>query len=237
MKNEFVIKSNDIIRNFGYDYSEAEYKAIAYVCSLYKKHEKEVETIETYRFTVMIQDFLKSCNVDLHGGSVYSWVRKIFESLERKSEWIPVYDKDGKELTTRVSWISKCYFEKSDRIEFYADRDLYWYICGLESRFTKYELDMYLNMNGKHTLRLYELIKSYESMNKFSEDLDVLKKILYVHDKVKYEKTSKFIKEIIVPSIEEINRKSDLKIEFTPLMTKNKITAIEFKVKKGKRRE
>lgn len=235
MQKEFVIKSNDIIRNFSYDYTETEYKAIAYVCSVYKQHEKDVEQIETYRFSILIQDFIKACGLDLHGGSAYFWVRKIFETLEKKSKWISVYDKDGKEWTTNISWISKCYFDKKDRIEFYADRDLYWFVCGLENRFTSYELKMYMSMNGKHALRLYEILKSYESVKGLNEDIDTLKKLLAVQGKVKYEKTGKFIKEVIAPAVEEINNKTDLKITFSQVMTKNKITGINFKISKEKR--
>ena len=125
MKNEFVIKSNDIIRNFSYDYTEAEYKAIAYICSVFKQHEKDVDQIETYRFSIIIQDFLKACGINNHSGSLYKWVRDIFDTLESQSEWLSVYDKDGRELTTKVRWISKCYFDESESVEFYADRDLY----------------------------------------------------------------------------------------------------------------
>ena len=235
MKNEFVIKSNDIIRNFSYDYTEAEYKAIAYICSVFKQHEKDVDQIETYRFSIIIQDFLKACGINNHSGSLYKWVRDIFDTLESQSEWLSVYDKDGRELTTKVRWISKCYFDESDRVEFYADRDLYWYICGLENRFTKYELKMYLSMSGKHALRLYEILKSYESVNGFSEDIDTLKRLLSVQGKVKYEKPGKFIKEIIDPAVKEINEKTDLKITYERVMFKNKITGIAFKIKKEKR--
>ena len=90
-------------------------------------------------------------------------------------------------------------------------------------------------MNGKHALRLYEILKSYESVKGLNEDIDTLKKLLSVQGKVKYEKTGKFIKEVIAPAVEEINNKTDLKISFTQVMTKNKITGIDFKIVKEKR--
>ncbi len=238
-KKEFVVKSNDIIRDFKYDYNEREYKLIAYICSVYKEHEAEVDSIETFRFSVLLKDVARICgfcDCDIISGQIYSEIRKLFKTLEKKSDWIPVFNKDGKEFTTSVSWISKAYFEKRDRVEFYADRDLYWYICDLKERFTQYELRRYMTLNSKYSLRLYELFKSYEYCKSYQVAIDDLKSLLCVDKKAKYNDNSHFLELIVRPAIKEINEKMDLKIDLSVIKTGRSISDLFFEIGKGKKK-
>ncbi len=235
MKEEFVIKSNDIIRNFRYDYTEKELKAIAYICAIYKAHEHEVETIETFRFSFLIKDFIEACGSSDFSGNAYNEVRKLISTLEKKSEWISVFSTNNKEMFTSVSWIAKSYFDKRDRVEFYADRDLYWYICGLTERYTAYELVNIMKMHGKHALRMYELLKSYEFCKSYTVDISELKFLLAVDGKKKYENNSHFISEIIAPAVKEINDKTDLIITYETIHTGRKISDLFFKIRTNKK--
>jgi len=84
----------------------------------------------------------------------------------------------------------------------------------LKRRYTSYELKYILLLDLKHSPILYELFKKNEKLGKFRIPLDRLRDILGISDKPTYRMWGAFLKKILIPSLEEINEKTDLIVDF-----------------------
>jgi len=84
----------------------------------------------------------------------------------------------------------------------------------LKRRYTSYELKYILLLDLKHSPIFYELFKKNEKLGKFKISLDKLREILGVADKPTYKLWGAFLKKILIPSLEEINEKTDIEVNF-----------------------
>ena len=85
-------------------------------------------------------------------------------------------------------------------------------------------------MKNKFSVSLYELFFSYSFKGKFDISLDELRSYLGITDN-EYTKVKIFKRNIIKKSIEEINDKTNLRVEYKDLKTGRRITGFKFLIK------
>jgi len=79
--------------------------------------------------------------------------------------------------------------------------------------YTSYELKYVLPMQSKYSIRLYEILKSYQKNNReWYFKTEVLKKLLDCETNSSYKNFADFQKRVLDIAVEEINRYTDLKI-------------------------
>jgi plasmid replication initiation protein len=98
-------------------------------------------------------------------------------------------------------------------------------------------LDIQYSFSLKYSKLLYELLKDYEGINKITINYDLLLGLLNVKNVDRYSKFSYFNGEILKPSMNEINEKSDILIDFEPIKEKPndermQVTKIKFTINK-----
>lgn len=239
-RNYIVAKSNQIVQKSRYDFSMAEQRMIAYICSKIKP----IETIDKakgipfqleYDFNIL--DYSRICGIQ-DNGRVYEECKALLKGLRDKSMWLTL--SDGSETT--VGWLAKATTNKKSGIaKIKIDEDLAPYLFDLQSKFLSYGLKNILNMKSQYSIRLYELLKSYygiksgqgQTDNKkvsWTINLDELKKQLMVDTIKSYSNYAEFKRKILEVAQKEINELTDISIYFEPITKGRKTEKVKFTI-------
>lgn len=218
-RNELVVKSNDLIRNTRYNLSVVEQKIVIYLISKIIAEDKDLKTV----------DFSVSEYCDLtgirKGGRGYQLVKDSIRSLRNKSYWIPT----DEETEILFSWIDTAEIKKkSGIIEIKLSESLKPFLLQLKGNFTKYELINVLTLSSKYSIRLYELLKSYLWLHTWEIDIESFRELMLISDKYKeYKDLQRYV---IQPSLREINKYTDLSVDFYTRKNGRKINKLGFKI-------
>ena len=212
-----VIKHNDIIQKARFDLTTQEQKVILYLISKIKPGDMNFE-----EHVFEITDFCRVCGLDEDSGGNYAYIKKTLKSLRDKSIWVTL--PNGGETT--LSWLRKVTIhKKSGSIAIRLDDDMKPYLLHLQSHFTQYELFYTLGMRSQYSIRLYELLKSYEYRRRTVLDIEELKKILSAEH---YALFGDFKRRVLDISLNEINSLTDLQAEYQLTKNGRKYAKIEF---------
>ena len=105
------------------------------------------------------------------------------------------------------------------------------YISQIKSRFTSYKLRNIANLQSSHSIRLYELLMKFNATGERVIYLNDFKAALGISDKYKEFKILK--RDVIVPSVKELNQRSDLVIKFETIKKGRSVAALEFEFKQS----
>lgn len=226
-----VVKGNDLIQRSRFELSLSEQKTISFICSMIKpiKKTKSTNTEDiSYRleYTFDIRDYCKVCGIDYDSGQNYSAIKATLKKLSDRSMWL-----DDGECEILVRWLSKVKINKrSGKAVVIIDQDLAPYLFKLGQKFTQYQLYNVLAMKSAFSVRIYELLKSYEFQKLKVFDLEQLKILLMVDSVKSYKNYSDFKKRVLDKAKEEINELTDLNISFRPIIKGKKVVKIEFTI-------
>lgn len=240
-----VCKSNDIVQKTRYDFSLAEQRMIAYICSKIKPIEaldraKGVAYQLEYDFNIL--DYARICGIE-DNGRVYEECKALLKGLRDKSMWLTL--PDGSETT--VGWLAKATTNKRSGIaKIKIDEDLAPYLFDLQTKFLSYGLKNILNMKSQYSIRLYELLKSYHDMKvgqtdhreklekaykpkkiSWTVDLEEFKKLLMVDTIKSYENYKNLRIKVLEVAQKEINELTDINIYFEPIKKGRKVVKIK----------
>ena len=214
-----VVKRNDLIQKSRHHLSAQEQKIVLYLISKIKHDDND---LKLYDFR--LKDFCEVCGVDISGGN-YSLLKDTIKKLADKSIWITL--DDGRE--TLVRWIERPYLDRKDGIiQIKLDELMKPYLLELKNHFTVYNLYFTLGMKSKYSLRIYELLKSYQNMGQCEFEIEQLKKMLFVE---KYERYQDFRIKVLQIAIREINDYSDIFVTYNLEKKSHKFHKIKFYIK------
>lgn len=215
-----VVKSNDLIQKTRYSLTLPEQKTIAYICSMIEPNSDKME------FIFDIREYAKICGFDYENGKNYMNIKATLKKLADISMWLEIGDEE-----VLVRWLSKVKTnKKSGKAFIQIDEDLMPYLVNLKERFTQYEIYNILAMKSGFSLRIYELLKSYQKLGKKKFAIDDLKEKLMVQDVKSYDNFKDFRRKVIEVAVEEINELTDLQITWEPERKGRKIVAITFHI-------
>lgn len=242
-----VAKSNTIVQKSRYDFSVAEQRTIAYICSKIKPltvldKAKHVPYQLEYEFKIL--DYTRTCGLE-DNGKLYEDVKATLKSLSDKSMWLQ--QEDGSEVLVR--WLAKARTnKKSGKVTIKLDEDMVPYLFDLKEKFLSYGLKNILNMKSQYSIRLYELLKSiqgqkngFDHRDKLTKskdpytaewivDVDQLKKTLMVDSIKSYKDFGVFRQKVLEPAMKEINLLTDINVEYEPITKGRKVIKIQFKI-------
>jgi len=221
LRGHTIVKSNDLIQKSRFQLSLQEQKIILFLISRIKPTDDDF----IYQ-DFSTSEFCKICGVDSDNGKNYKNVKDTIKALADKSLWLML--DNGTE--TLVRWINKAWIsKKSGIIKVRLDDDMKPYLLQLQSRFTQYELLYTLAMRSQYSIRLYELLKSYEYTKKpIRFEIEELKRLLSAGNYTRYPDFKRFVIDI---AMREINDLSDLTFTYEIIKTGRKFGKIEFFVK------
>lgn len=110
------------------------------------------------------------------------------------------------------------------------------YILELREMFTKYEYAEILTLSSVYAIRFYELICSFQDLiiqnrgaKPFTFSIDYLRKYFNCEDK--YTNSGTFIDKTVESAIQQINKKTNIYVEYKKVASGRKIVGIEVNVK------
>lgn len=221
-----VMKGNEIVQEAIFSLNKVEFKALNYIISKLP-HPKYNESLPSITFE--IAEF-KS----MLGGSELSkndmYYKKALKNLATPVAWILQEDEKGVYETT-FSWIEapKIYKGKGV-VEIQLAKQLTPYLTQLK-RYTSYELENIMSFQCDYSIRLYELMKSWEKLKNKEFELDYFK-LLIDADRKSYENFSNFRKWALDPAVNEINNYTDILLSYTLKRKGKKVTGITFSISK-----
>ena len=216
MKNNLVVKHNDLIEA-RYNLTLNEQRVILYSVSMLNREKEDFETVK-----IKINELTNLLDTT---EKRYTEFRTIAENLIAKTLYIK---KGNSELVT--SWLSSMEYIKNEGIiELEFSRKLIPYLLQLKEKFTRYELENILYFKNKHSIRVYELMKQYEKIGKREINLEDLRKCLGILED-EYLRFSNLESRVLKTTKEEINRHTDINIDYEKIKTGRRITSILFKI-------
>lgn len=226
-----VVKGNDLIQKNRFELSLREQKTVAFICSLIKPTiaaGMDINIPYQLEYDFKIRDYCKVCGIDCRSGKHYAEIKATLKGLRDRSMWLTL--EDGSE--TLVGWLSKVTLnKKSGFIHLCVDEQLAPYLFDLKQKFTQYQLYNILAMKSAFSVRVYELLKSYEFQKQKVFELDELKHLLMVDEVKSYERFPDFRRKVLERAVTEINELTDLDVGYDPITKGRKVIKIQFNIR------
>ena len=185
-------------------------------------------------YTFKLKDLYEICGI--HGNDSYTEIKKNIAGLRDKAWWITMEDPNepGTECESRVSWFAVTRTNKrSGKFTVMFHPDMMPYLLELSHRradgggyYTQYTFQYVLPMKSQYSIRLYELLKSYQKNNmSWYFQIEDLKRLL---DCRHYARFADFRRFALEPAIKEINEYSDIRIKHETEKDGKRIDTITF---------
>lgn len=236
-KDLSVIQANELVRSKQDDLTLLEAKLVRLAVGQVLKQDTD---FRTYSCNITeLARFLGISNKNL-----YRDIQTLGTSLMRKSIFIKDNSKNnrkGRENYKIFHWVD--YIEYNNgTITFRLSESLKPYLIGLDKLFTMYGYSAIMELPTNYSIRLYELIVSYQNMavrpsqnneiqiskTEFRFPVEDLRKYFNCEDK--YPNTGDFIKRVIDSSIKAIQLNTPARVSYRTERNGRKITHIIFKI-------
>ena len=221
-RDYLVCKSNKLIQDTRYDLSAQQQKIILFLASKIKPEDKD---FEEYEFN--LDDICDIFGIQKQTEN-FKVLRDNIVALHNKPFWIEDGDKE-----ILCSWITKAIIDKKkQKVMIQLDKDLKPLLLQLSENYTNYELANVLALDGKYTIRFYELLRSYKNLREITIPLSKLRKQFDCENK--YNDFKDFKKRVIVPAIEEINKYTNITVSVEYIKYKKVVVELLFYIKDKK---
>jgi plasmid replication initiation protein len=227
-----IRKSNDFIESrYKFDIWE-----MRFFLSVLSKIERDDQNFEIYR--VKYRDIIK--DFGLVSNNAYAMLREGAKNLMKKTVTLN-YEKDGVvrsemyHLIRKIDYLQDGQVLKNDvetheYIDVKVEEELKPFLLQLSKNFTAYDLKNVAKL-GTYSIRIYELLKQYESIGKRTINVEEMKLMFDLTKE--YPLFANFYQKVIEPAIKEINKHSDLRVA-TPEKIKDgkRVEALRFRFAK-----
>jgi plasmid replication initiation protein len=223
-----VYKTHTMLQKARYNLNLMEQRIVHYAIAQIKP----TSTVST-EFIIDLNDLFDICGLTHES---YTEIKMIIKSLSDRSWWIVMEDPNfpGTECDSLVRWFNTLRSnKKTGKVTIKFHEDMFNYLFSLYERYRQYGenyaglvLKYTLPMKSKYGLRLYELLKSYQINNEeWWFQVDNLKHLLNCDN---YKTYKDFRVRVLEPAVEEINKFTDIKIEYEAKKEGKKVDKIIF---------
>ena len=216
-----VTKSNNLVEA-RYHFSIWETRVFTKLVSLIQPGDADFK-----KYKLHIKDLVQFFGVN--DNDAYVKIKAVPDSLLKKVVTIP-YTENGEERLLKTGLIAQATIPKKKEgyIEISFHPDLKPYLLQLKRTFLSYDIRNVLKISSVYSIRIYELLKQYETLGYREFDLEQLKVILGVSDK--YKLYGHFKSRIIIKAQEDLQQHTDICFTFTEIKKGRKVTAILFEI-------
>lgn len=221
MSNLIVYKSNYLIEA-SYKLSQIEQHIILYCISKINPLDKDTE--EQKIQTIYADDFIKQYP-NMAKNHVYKQLKDGINDLYNRSLVVK-----KPERIEMFRWIqAKYYYDQDGKAIIKFSDDIMPYLTDFKEQFTKYKLRNISAFKRIYSIRLYEILTQYKALKSRILSVSDLRILLELYEK--YFEFKELKRNVIDPSIEEINEKSDLLVDYKLIKKGRSIDSIEFIIK------
>ena len=221
-RSHMVVKANDLIQKSRYSLSLQEQRIVQYMISKITPEAVDLEEVD-----IDIKDICKVINVDHDSGGNYEHIRKTMKNIRDRSIWIELPNGDE----TTFAWFSTVIIRKhSGLVTLCFDKQMAPFLLQLNRQYTQYSLYFTLAMKSTYSIRLYELLKSYQNLGAATFSVDDLRKRLDATASY-CDKFGVFRQKVLDGALKEIADFSDLDVKMETLRTGRVIDRVKFTIK------
>lgn len=218
IRHNLIVKDNRLIQNSRYSLSLMEHKVLNYLVLMIKPDDKPDHV---YRFNC--RDFQFAINWG-RSDIAYNRIKGLLTKLASIQWWMDINENEE----ALVRWFNIVHMDKGRGdifIKFHED--IFPFLFNLQGHpYTSSAFETTSLMKHKYSIRIYELLKSYQNNkvwifeNGTKSKYDLQRRIVGVDDKknpdipVGWSHWSNFQKDVLEPAVEEINRYTDLIIAY-----------------------
>jgi len=171
-------------------------------------------------------------------------LKKLDDDLREKFKRIKLEDGepplDFNNETIQTKWLIPPlrYRMGDDTLKVKVDKFLMPFLIEIKRNFTRYFLEEIMVLRSKYSIRIYEYLRSFLREGVILADIDYqnFREIIGVEDG-KYTRFTDFNRRVLFPSVQEINEKTSLDLEFNLKRRRTQVIRISFKVKEKKKTE
>ncbi len=226
-------KSNMIIQNYAWALKEKQLKIMELLCSCYMTnyYDAEKNTI-----TVSLADFVREAGArsrSVSGG----WNYKSFETAIKNlsdTSIIGIGFNGKRRIIRLINTVEFPTLEGETNIICHMSEDFQEYMKLQDRGNTKIEFKTIYSMNSRFSIKLYNLLRSWQGKETVYFEVDYLKELLNITAK-SYDNFAKFRQTVLDVAVNEINEKTTLEVSYKGLPpTKGgsrKITRVVFYIK------
>lgn len=230
-----IKKANNLIESrYKFDIWETRF-----FLSVLSQIRREDDKFHVYR--IRYKDVIK--NFELTSGDSYEYLRKAAKGLMRQQFYV-TYDKEGVGRETAYQIIITADYmkagegkapkrtESQEYIDVQVHPEMKPFLLQLQKNFTAYDLKNVVKL-GVYPIRVYELMKQYETIGWRTLDIDELKRMFELTKE--YKRFNDFYRFVIEPAVRDINKHTDLDITAVQKIKESRrIVALKFIIR-GKR--
>lgn len=224
-----VAKSNQLVQQSKINLSIYEQRTINYMISKIMADDTDFNFIE-----FDYNDFCRLCNIK---DTNLTYIKRVIKALADKSWWWFDGEKD-----ILIRWIGEAELTPDTiRLKFHPKMERFLLKLKESGNYTQTELLTYLNFKNKYSPILYDYCRSFINLtfkNK-EKSIDRVLTLTELRDKLGLnEKENKnkypYFKDLRVyvlePCIDEINKHTDIHIEYEPIKKSRKVESIRLKI-------
>ncbi len=168
---------------------------------------------------------------------VLGW-RKEKDARKRVLDLIEGLEKKKLKIRKKESWLSMRWFASLENfddgsVEIEFSRKLKPYLIQLKGNFTRYRLGIVFQLHSAYSIRMYELLKQYETIGSRRVTLEDLRLYLGVEEG-RYKLYGHFKDRILLFAQAEIKEKTDISFTFDEIKQGRKVVALDFDIKPNK---
>jgi hypothetical protein len=216
IKHLVVTKSNALIEA-NYKLTITEQKIVLFLVSKIRKDDDDFKT-----YILPIKEFYEL--LGYRGSPKYSEMRKITKDLMGKVLEI----KEDKKLK-QISWLSYVeYNQQEGNVSLSFDPRLKPYLLQLKREFTSYKLKNVMELKSNYAIRMYEILKKWQTVKEIVIPLTDLRQMLGTGDK--HPEYHNFKKRVLNTAKQEVKEKTDIFFDYEELKKGRKVTALRFTI-------
>jgi len=217
MDKRLVVKSNFLIEA-SYKLSAIEQKIILSLATRIKKEDQE---FQKYSFNLgELSTF-----IGLNSNADYGYLQEVTRNLLSK---VLVLQSENSLLQTH--WFESVeYFEKTGNVTMRFSPDLKPCLLHLKENFTKFQLKYAIQLKSRFSIRIYELLKQYESIGSREFLLSDLRVIIGVGPD-EYPLYGNFKAKVLNVAKRELRAKTDLSFDFEEIKIGRSVGKIRFNI-------
>lgn len=171
------------------------------------------------------------------GREVYDIIASVPKQLYNSSIKVPYISAEGHHRYGEMRIITR-YTKPEDRemgnayIEFKFNDDLKPHLLELKKRFLRYDMQNIVGLQSVHSVRMFEILKSYEYLGQVNFEVEFLKTVLELGDK--YKLYADFRRYVIDKAREDLLKYCDIIFDYKEIKKGRKVNEIIFSIKKNK---
>lgn len=215
-RNHSIAMSKEMVYKMSYKLTSQQFRISRYMISQIKPTD-EPDTV----YTMSIPDYCEVCGIDRNQGKNYSDIRNAVLAIDQQTGTI---NKDGK--WKRVRWFDILEgYEEGGTITYSFHREmmpLLFDLINSEHGYLQYNSGCFYCLKNYASQRLYEILidKSKLRTKVLIISLEDLKKELKGENYTRYQD---FRRSVLEKAIEEINKKTDIKVSFEKKKGENRV--------------